>query len=194
MRLYVPSLPLLALVFGSVAYAAPITFQLSNLTFERGVSATGSFRYDFANNSVSNINIVVSGPSTGFNNFFVNGSVLFNVLQPDFRAPSYIPQPGELTEGFLPAGSTQNSIRAQMGFISTFLSLTQPTSVNGAFPPNYAFLAIFGNPNVNLRLTSGQLVADTSVPEPGSYIAGFGLAAILYLRGVSRRVNWTLSS
>lgn len=180
---------LLTVAICSVLSAAPITYQLSSFNFERGVSATGSFRYDFSNGSVSNINVAVSGPTNEFNNFFAAGPVLFNVLQPDFRAPGFVPPSGQLFEAFLPAGSTVGSIGAQLQFFSVLLNPNQPTSPLGNVPFNAVRLTIIGNQNSNLRLSSGQLIPDTSVPEPGTYIAGLAIVGMLYLRRASQRVG-----
>lgn len=156
--------------------AAPIRYHLTNFAYGGGVTATGSFVFDPTNNGVSNINVLLSGPNVGFNNFFAGGAVTFSVLNLNFRAPSFVPPPGQMYEGFLPTGSAPTAVgaAAQIQFLGVLLDGQNPVVMNtspfGGF--NFSSLTVFaGATNINETLVSGTLTPETGgneVPEPGT--------------------------
>src|SRR5579863_10534624 len=69
------------LILGTLpGFAAPATYTLS-ATYAGGITAAGTFTFDPATDTVSNVDVILSGPSRGFYNFFAAGPVAFDTVQ-----------------------------------------------------------------------------------------------------------------
>ena len=142
------------------AFASPIAFDLSNVTFQGGITATGSITFDSATNSVTGSNVTAFGPSSGFFNFFAGGPVAFDTVEANFNFPSH------LTLELLPPGG---AVVGDLVLITDAgLSSTAPQTVNFVT----STLEINGPPLNDLQsLLTGSLVPESSgVPEPSTFV------------------------
>jgi hypothetical protein len=99
---------ILPLVVGSVAAGVlastspshALTWNLNNVTFADGGTATGSFDYDTATNTYSNINITVTGPLLGGGSFTFQDSNYWKEYDPSYIGSAFeLPLVENLEEG-----------------------------------------------------------------------------------------------
>jgi hypothetical protein len=157
----------LLMLLGVPAIASPIVFDLSNVTFQGGIAASGSLVFDSTTNAVTDVDVVITGPSSGFFNFFASGPVAFDTIGAQSSFPSH------LNLILLPPGG---SAAGDLSLVTAAgLSSTNPETV----PFASSVLEINGTPTNDLQpLLTGSLVPE--VPEPGTLgLVGLALAAIV---------------
>ncbi len=147
-----------------------MTFDLSDVNFTGGITATGSFSFDSSTDTFSDVNVIVSGTHTGFFDFFAGGPVAFDAIS--FSNASNF----EL--GLLPPGDAAAGILNL--FASVPISSITPSTVflNGGTTGLASSLEINnpspvvsrnGSPNNYIETLSSAdaaLVPQTATPEP----------------------------
>jgi hypothetical protein len=150
--------------------ASPVIFDLSDVDFTGGTTATGSFSFDSSTDTFSDVNVIVSGPNTGFFDFFAGGAVAFDAIS--FSNPSNF----EL-ELLPPVGAEAGMLNL---FASVPISSITPSSVflNGGTTSPASSLEINnpsgailrnGSPNTDIETllsADAALVPQTATPEP----------------------------
>jgi hypothetical protein len=145
---------LAVLILGTLpGFAAPATYSLS-AAYAGGITATGTFTFDPATDAVSNVDVILSGPSQGFYNFFAEGPVVFNTVQTNSAVN---PPTGQLDTTFLPTGSNPNAIHAQAQL--TFQGVALGAAGPAILSPTQSSLAIIGNPNFVESSVTGAIAA-----------------------------------
>jgi hypothetical protein len=146
------------------ASASPITFDLSNVIFQGGITATGSFAFDSLTDAVNDVNVTLSGPSSGFFDFFASGPVSFDTV-------NYVFDFSQFELGLLPPGGAAD---ADLNLISvTHLSSSSPatTLLAAGSSGSVSSLEINGFPTNDIQTLSSStaaLVPQSAVPEPGT--------------------------
>lgn len=174
-------------LFATNLAAAPITYVVV-ADYQGGISVSGGVIVDTTTSRILNAQLSVSGPSTGFHNFFANGAVIFNVIQTNFWAPN-VPRPlGQLFEAILPAGSDPSAAdaRAQLQLLSIILDPLLPTALSSTCCTNFSQIGIVGaSGNIYSSVTGGAVLpvpnTPAAIPEPSSYsFLALGLASLAF--------------
>jgi hypothetical protein len=176
-------LALLLLTFLPVL-AAPVTFNLSDVNFVGGISATGSFAFDSSTSTFTDVDVTVSGPNSGFFNFFASGPVAFNTIDTSFNAP--------FTLILLPPGGASSG-NLNLLSMSSLSSVSPATVLLAAGTSGFASaLEINGTPTNDIQTlvpgAGSALVPQSTTPEPGTIgLVALALSTIV----VTRRLNPT---
>ncbi len=145
---------LATLILGTLpGFAAPTTYTLS-ATYAGGITATGTFTFDATTDSVSNVDVTLSGPSRGFYNFFAEGPVVFDTVQTNSVVN---PVTGRLNATFLPTGSDRSAIHARAQL--TFQGVSVDAAGAAAVSPAQSSLSILGEPNFVEPSVTGAIAA-----------------------------------
>lgn len=147
---------------GQPASANLTTFDLSNVAFNGGsITAAGSFAYDSSTNTIRAIDVLLSGPATGYFNFFASGPVAFDTETFDYNSP------------FELGLTTQNGQGDMNLFAVSPLNSSNPTA-DALLSGNSGLvsaLEINGTPlnDIETLVPGGSLVPETATPEPGTF-------------------------
>jgi hypothetical protein len=143
----------------SAAYAVPVTWQLNDFNFTSGGTATGTYTYDAASNTYSDINIVVADiPGVAFPDLL--GS--YQSLEPGFSASS-------ATAFFI------GNFPASSGTLRGIFAFPGMTDAGGTLPllGGALFVPALG-PGAGYSTLPG--ISISSIPEPTSLALGvYGL-------------------
>lgn len=161
------------LLSAAVSGADPVTWFLSDVRFDDGGTASGSFVFDADTQAFSNVDITTTDGNMRLGVQYTFPSLLGTAAMPDFLNLEFPIQNGVTSRlSFLLAGSMTNA-----GGVLDIRSGQEFTCLD----ENCTFLT-GDEDGLNLRRASGSLQASVSneLPEPGSF-ALVGLAAFAAL-------------
>jgi hypothetical protein len=161
----------------STAYAIPITWSLSNVTFDDGGIADGSFIFDADTNMFSSINVQTSGGTLGISNTY-----LFDTIFADANFPDFVD-----TSPIIP-GTTSN---ISLALVADMTNAGGIIAIQGPGSAGLTQEAICDDTDCNnltafRQIVSGSITSQPqSVPEPSILaLMSFGLIGLI---GIAKR-------
>lgn len=163
------------IVGGTCSPAQALTYDLTNVTFTDGATATGSFDIDSSSGFFpTNVNIITStSPTFAGVNFYNSGGIL---------NPSNVPNGYFYNNPIFPAYSLFFQLDASLSSLPTSANLF--TSPNGFSLEEYCFgPQCSGGSGVRYISGGGVIAHSTGVPEPASLLLlSIGVAAAMVWR------------
>jgi hypothetical protein len=160
--------------FSISAFAGPIQWNFSGVTFTDGGTLTGSFTYNADTATFTNVDVTISGSTTpAFNVTMLFDDPAFSSAI-DFEASSALPATVDVTPSIYTAFSS-----AMTDAGGTIPILLGGDSYDGICSDTTCSTYI----SAAVDIASGSITASSSVPEPGSWATlGLGLIGLAALK------------